>query len=326
MILMTLNINGTTRRVSNRELSLTHQWFAELISPPLVTCGPAHDYGGFWKPEFGDFVLDPQAFVETTWPPPEKITATVQYTDSDEASAVTLFSATCHQNRDLQRNGIGYQVFGTETEKAIAASTVFNADISTLFSTYCGASYLNLTLNSTLAAAFTMNYTTASEEQLLQILSDMAAYGAHMFYISGSTLYLIDMVSSDNGTMSLTEFDFRPARYNWPTPYRRFRGNDTSITGSKSFTRNELAVSPVCQMTAGSIATALGRIKTVMQRQRATLEIGMNLTTMGIKPGMKLSWTDESQGDSLTAWMRARNFQYDFGSNLITINGEGGVS
>jgi hypothetical protein len=324
MLLCTLDIDGTTRRVSNEELSLEHSWFAELSSAPTVKYATKAEYGGLCAPTFGGFQTIPTTFTETTWPPPVTITATVQHTETDEADAVTLFTATCHR-AGFDQETVAYTTQKEEIDKERTATTI-SGTLVDVFTTYTGASWLNVTLDSTLARSPSpaVSYTISSDVQVLDMLSDIAAFFSHLFYIADGTLYLIDM-EADNGTVELTEFDFLPVKYDDPPPYSLYKGNTSKVTGSHPYGK-ELNVSPVCHGTGANIVTALTAIKGIMERPRATVALPITTTTVAIKPGTRLEWVDESQGETITAWIRARSINYDFNNEIMTIEGEGGIS
>ena len=323
MLLMTLDIHGTTRRISNEELPLEHQWFAELSRPPTVKYATRQLYGGMVAPTFGSFQTIPTTFTETTWPPPATIEAIVQHTETTEAEAVELFRATC-QRSGFDRTGVNYNTHHKQMDKERTA-TGFNDPLLSIFQTYCGASWLNLTLDSTMyrAPAGNIVYTLSNTAQILDVLSDIAAHAAHLFYIEDGTLYLVDM-HQDNGTLTLDEFDFLPVTYSDGQPYATYRIHETTISGSAPH-GGELSVTPV--MSNASDRTArLGFIKTIMESPRAIIRVPLNATSASIKPGKRLEWTDESQGEDVTAWIRARSINYDFGQDIIFVEGEGGIA
>ncbi|MBU1621828.1 MAG: hypothetical protein KJ604_20420, partial [Gammaproteobacteria bacterium] len=91
MILITVTINATAHRVSDELLTLEHSWLPYVFDFSAPQYRIAKQYGGWVRLGFGDIALSPDLFA-SDWPPPKNATATVQYTASTEAAAVTLFS------------------------------------------------------------------------------------------------------------------------------------------------------------------------------------------------------------------------------------------
>lgn len=324
MLLATLTINGTTRRISDQELSLEHSWYGELSQPPTIKYATAKEYGGMVAPTFGGFTCLPTTFIDSGALPPTSMTLLLQYTESTEAAAITLLESTCHL-AGFDRSGIAYEARKKERDQLIAPATL-SGTLVALFTTHCGSTKLNLTLDATKARTPSpaVSYVLTSESQTLAVLSDMAAFFGHLFYIEGTTLHLVDMLV-DNGAMTMTEFDVHPIPYSGCTPYATIKAGNTAVDGSYAYGA-ELSVAPVCHGTGANITAALTTIKTLVDRPRVTLSMPITAQSAVIKPGMRLSWADTALYRDAAAWLMARSIQYDFGQQTITIEGEGGIT
>lgn len=200
MILVTMTIGGTPYRISNEDLALEHFWQGYILGVTPIRYSLRNQAGGYVEPKFGGFSLSPDLFTGSNWPPPKKCAVTVAVTDTDEADAVTVFTG------NVYRNGIGaaeikYDFYGDEFTAALAADTLIDDDLDTVFTTYCGASYLNKTLvdtyKRTVVPAVYREFPAGT--LIIDILDDLSRSVNHLFYISGSSLYLVDM-KKDNGT------------------------------------------------------------------------------------------------------------------------------
>lgn len=318
MLLLTLDIDGTTRRVSDEELSLTYPWYAEVAQAPSVKYATDKLYGGFCKPSYGGFTLIPGVTRERT------LGATLQFTNTDESGAVTLMTGTAHR-ATFDRNGVVYSLLKPEYD--VTVKTNITGTLQSVFTTYCGASYLNRTLDVTGTSRNpAVSYNVTSDTQVADVLSEIAAFFCHGFYDDGTTIYLYDCLT-DNGTLSIDEFDFEPAAYEDQQAVSEFKAGNYAIDGSYSH-GSDFNVSPVCHTVQANIEAALGDIKTIMEQPGASLRLPLTDKTKAIKPGMKISWTDESMPDEVTAWIRVQSITYDFAATVPTlvVYGLGGVA
>ena len=77
-------------------------------------------------------------------------------------------------------------------------------------------------------------YWATSQMPLIDFLSDICAFFAHLFYISDDKLYLIDMLL-DNGSNTITEFDYYSAMYNRQQAISQIKASWTSYTAESGF-------------------------------------------------------------------------------------------
>ena len=199
MILVTMTINSTAYRISIGDLALEHFWQGYILGVTPIKYTIRNPAGGYVEPTFGGFSLSPDLFAGD-WPPPKKCAVTVQITDTDEAAAVTVFTG------NVYRNGIGaseikYDFYGDEFTAALSDETMIDDDLDTIFTTYCGASYLNKTLVDTYkrTAVPAVYAKFPAGTLVIDMLDSLSRAVNHLFYISGSSLYLVDM-KKDNGT------------------------------------------------------------------------------------------------------------------------------
>ena len=244
----------------------------------------------------------------------------IEYTASTEAAAEELFAGTAHL-RSFDREGVVYDLYQEEYDSYLDATTAIADDLDDVFTTYTGGAYLNLTLNTTYARAVApaVSYTTTAKQTTVQVLSDIAKFFSHLFYIRGTTLYLVDMLRA-NGSEDIDEFDFYPARYEANKPYSLFVTDADSVEGSYPY-GGELDVSPTAHGTQANRLTALGDIKTILERQRAVIEKPIDSLSLPV-PGMRFNFLDESTVHDIDVAMFARNITFDMNTEDITIEGD----
>ena len=213
----------------------------------------------------------------------------------------------------------------------------------------CGASYLNLTYNGTYARnpSPSLNHWATSQTPITQFLSEICAYFSHIFYIRGTTLYLVD-TKINNGSRIITEFDYMPSEYNYNPPVSviktvwqyREAGEWRDKTGGGSGavyvkeTDHEVSVISIypygeemevnCfQENHDNILTALNDILDMVEKPMCNLK--MPLTASPVLPGEKVLFQDTSLQSTTEIWIRARNITYDFDNYEVTVSGEGEI-
>ena len=202
-------INSTYHYVSDQWVELISLYEPHIMSitPTRISC---HDvYGGYARPKFGSRSFSPTLFDSgNDWPPPKQVEVRDQLIEDDavdNSAAVTVFEGTLHLESYNEREVV-YTVYRDDYQNVVSNVT-YNDDLEGVFTTYCGASYLNLTLNTdgtTRAASTTVYWVRSGSYMLIEELSLIAAFHSHAFYIEDGTLYLIDMLTGD-GTLSLDE-------------------------------------------------------------------------------------------------------------------------
>jgi len=215
----------------------------------------------------------------------------------------------------------------------------------------CGSSYLNFTLASPNARATSprVSYWASSQEKLIDFLSNMTAFNTHLFYVSASTLTLVDMLVN-NSSRTLTEFDFFPTQYNYTLPTKKITSkwivgeagewsNAATISGSgldaavyvkrtdKELIKesdfsfgNEIELMPY-HYDISTIPTALNNILTILHKPKSNLRIPLQGDLP--VPGEKISWSDTAMHIDTDMFIKARTIHYNFDNEEIVIEGEG---
>lgn len=322
-LLSETTINGTLHRVSDAWHVLDNLWEPFIVQYDAPKFGLAREYGGYAAPKWGRREFSPDLF-ESDWPPPNTISVTDMITDDTEANAVTVFEGTLHLD-SYNEQGVAYTAYGAEHDTVIT-DEVFNDTLVNVFTWAVDASRLNLTLDSTAARSPSpdVSYTADGEQVLVDVLSDIAAFFTHGFYIENGTLYLIDMLA-DNGTSTFDEFEFfRGAEYQGPNPYSEIKTTDYNVTGSFKY-GTELNVSPVCHNTQSNIEAALGDIKTIVDQDRYRFRLIPESDQLPVI-GQGLTVTNESLQSSTTTSIRITDYAPDIDQLAIIIEGFGSSS
>ncbi|MFA6336060.1 MAG: hypothetical protein WCX48_11035 [Bacteroidales bacterium] len=214
-----------------------------------------------------------------------------------------------------------------------------------LFDWACGSSRLPLSFNNdnSRAVSPTISYWADSQMNIIDFLSDIAAYFTHMFYIRTSVLYLLDM-ATDNGSRTVTEYDYFPASYSDLAPLARLIGrwkensaaNETIGRFIRSSEYEEILVTnypygddftiDAYQSVRADVSASLDLIGTIWHKQRARIPIPIesNLPV----PGEAISGTDISLKRDVDFAINARHIQYEIFSGVpkAVIEGEGTIS
>lgn len=319
MLLVEFTINATLHRISMEGIPLTHWWDNKIIAfdPPQYSI--VKTYGGYCQLRYGSIRLNPDLF-ENGWPPPINCDITVKYTATDEASAETLFTGKAHIAQ-ANRTGIKYDIYGPSYSTTKAISTAWNDTLVNVMSAAC--SDLSLTLDSSAARSPspTVIHTLTSDRLLIDIISDFCAFYTHLFYISGSTLYLVDMLG-DNGTRIITEFGFFPSDYKWQVPLSAVTNND--YTKFSAYPYGNSTYQEAYHSTGSNIEDAFEDILDIVHKPGTALKIPL-LGSLPV-PGEKISWTDTALAQDTDMYIRARKLRYDFEKEEITVEGEGVIS
>ena len=320
-------INSTTHYVSDEWHQLTRLYEPKIASYTPVRYGLPVVYGGFAKPKWGDRSFLPDLFDGTDWPPPKTITVTDKLTETTEAAAITVFAGTLHL-ASYNETEVVYTPHGEEYTATIADSTALSGTLASIFTTYCGATHLNLTLDTTDARGTTptITYTTSGEQMTIDVLSDLAAYCTHCFYIKGTTLYLVDMLAGDDNSYSLDEFGyFMGSEYRAQQPVSLIKGTDTSsnersVDGSYQY-GEELTVD-IYDNNQTRVETELGNIKTLVEKDYYRFRVipeSDKLPTIG----EVITVTNESLQESTTVEFIVTDYAPDIFGQEIMIEGIG---
>jgi hypothetical protein len=226
--------------------------------------------------------------------------------------------------------------------------------LSWFFVWACGPTRLNLKLDMSLVGgggAFALRHWASSQRDLLDVMSDVAAWFRHLFYIKDGTLYLVSM-DSDNGTATYTQHDIGPVTYTMNQPISkvvsRWTGRkpveetigkyvkdidyESCITTGGYSHGEELDIiqHSTDQLVGSFVPLQLVDILADIQKINATLPIPM---AAGFPvPGKAITWTEPAESDGgphvrgITGTIRARTITFDFQNYVYKVTGEGTVS
>jgi len=323
MLLIEATLNGTLHRLSMEGIALTYYWDAQVVGFDPLHYQISNLYGGYVRPGWGGISFAHPLFVAADWPPPINITVSAYYTATTEAAKELLFTGIGHLS-DITRDAVKYDLYSPSYTATVADLTAFDDTLDDIVDWFCGAARLNLTVDHTYERVVSppVKFTSSGTQLALQLLSNICAFNSHLFYISGTTLHLVDMLLNA-GTSAITEFDFFPSEYTYQVP--------TSIVSTTNYARtsaypygNALTLATEFEDTGADINTALDNILGILNSPGCRLK--MPLLGSVPTPGTKISWTDTSLSLDMAAWIRARSISYDFPNEMVIIEGEGGLA
>ena len=236
------NDDTVTRRISDEPLTLsTHYWDPYIASLATIKNELTKPYGGRVKISTGGFNLLPTTFdgqgVETgyTWPPPKVIEVLIEYGEGDTpGDKVILFEGTAHYDT-MNRADISYKLYSLLPSYKVRSLKI-NQTLSSIFSDFVTLWDPDYTLDTTYAESPSpvVDITSPDSEILfIDILADICEYYGHFFYIDhvNATVHLVSMDISNGPTETITEFDFQPSSYIYPSPIRSISVGDSKVPG-----------------------------------------------------------------------------------------------
>lgn len=242
-------------------------------------------------------------------------------------------------------NGTDFTLSVTPVGEVRISGTGTIETLDDLIDFACGVTKLNLTADKTYSASPSPDLSIWIDQQdsIIPILSDVSTGFSHLFYISGSTLYLVSMFS-DNGTVTLTPTGkkYYKSGYtynnpiaditaNWATieigvdgdGYPTYNTNDHSrkikLSGygiSKSVTINSVNINDV--------HAALYNLAVTYYRPSAQLQMPPEYAA-NVNPGTLINYTDSRMPSDTDVSIRTRAIKYNYDNNEIIINGEGAI-
>lgn len=317
-MLVEITINGTLHRVSTYDRALTHLWKSEIASFSEMQIKLDSKYGGYARPTFGNIDFLPSLFSDPDdWNPQPPISCpiVIKYSSTTEEAATTLFTGTAHL-KSVSRDSIIYSLYPPEYDVSVDEQA-FSDTLVNVASWCCGASYLNLTLDSTKARATSPAVThTTGDVILLDELSKICAFYSHYFYISGSTLYLVDMFHTED-MEEITEFDVMAPYYEYPSPYSKLTSADSSIDGSCAY--GDPYNVAAYHDTDANIVAALGKIKTLVEKGEMIVPFPTVATAPAI--GEFRTLTDESLENPKATTILTSEINYNFDEDVAVVRG-----
>jgi hypothetical protein len=323
MLLVELTINAVVNYVSIDGHALTHNWKPRILTFDAPMISIPSDHGGYAKMTFGTISFNPILF-QADWPPPVSCHISIYYTDTTEAAKELIFSGTCHL-KEFDREQITYSIYGPSYDETIAATTAYNNTLNSVLTAILTTIPEITSVNTTYARASSPNvtHTTSDIQRAIDLASAIAEFYSHLFYIVGSTAYLVDMLLN-NGTWTLTEFKFFAFPKYW---YK----NPVSVLYCSQYYKlssypygDTMTVTPY-HTTQANIEAALTDILAIENAARITLDVPMIAGNFPA-PGRKIVIPDTAHVVNLSSWIRARKLRLDFINDSINIEGEGAIA
>ncbi len=327
MLLVEIDINGTTHRVSRDGYALEHLWRPKVVNfdTPMRTI--QSDHGGYCELTFGQISFLPDLFTSDDWPPPVSCPVTFYCTATTEAAQELISPGTLHLDR-ITRDEIVYNIHGPAYDETTAEDEPFDDTLDDVLEEILTGISEITSLNTDYARASPppIDYTVGSEIPNIQLAAAIAAYATHLIYIVEPVAYLVDMLL-DNGSRTLTGFQYFPSEYWRKDPLYKVLatvGEDEAahVDATYPYGRQE-TISPYHD-TAGTVETQLSNILTIENKSRCTLQMPFKGAIPA--PGEKISWTDTSLEHDADCYIRARTIRYNFLDDLIEVEGEGVLS
>lgn len=313
-LLIEADIDGVKKYISNEPIEFGNRFYDPyVIKMGSVKVSSPQQYGGYARLTYSDFTLSPD-FFESEYP--TNFNIKVGYTEDD--NIIDLFDSVAHIS-NISRTDISYRLFGSDYSEVLTDQS-FTGTLVSIFQTYTGSSHLNVNLDVSLARSPSpdVNYTASGE--LLKILSDIAAFFGHIFYIQGNTLYLID-AKHELSLEKITEFDYLVgAKYRYNKPYNLFKSGNYSVAGSYPY-GDELNITPTCHNTQSNIETAINDVKKIIESRN--IELPFPFSNGAKKIGDRLRWTDESLSVSTDFELLVTSITYNFDKFEYTCQGNG---
>lgn len=295
-----------TQLIALDDIALEDQWLDHIQSFSSFKLATEYETGGYVKPTFTDLALSPEMFL-TSWLPPDTATVILIETETDRASGVVIFEGTAALGT-YDRSSVAYRLTKTEDTTVVAESTVLSGTLLSNITLYCGATYLDLTVDATHARAVSpsITYTLTKEVSTLDLLSEMCSECTHAFEVVEGVLYLHDLLAAAT-EVALTEFDVFPSKY------------------SGALSTNKLPVADDLKfIAAAGKNTEIANMTTVLESSLITIPCPIDQTKPRVLDTATLY--DESTIQPVTSSMKVTNIVYNFDTNKMQMEGFGTVS
>lgn len=202
MLLVQLTVNGTVKYFGDGFYDIEHFYEGYVASLSELRISTRQLYGGFYEPSYGNIEFLMSAFEGLELPPTVchiKIgTATVGESDFIVAVEGTAYLSSVGYSR------ASYAIYGTPSEYMVTDAAYSGTLLSIFQSEIPKLGYtLNYTYARTTQPMVDCKYD--GEGNLLDQLSEIAAFFSHRFYLQGSVIHLVDCLR-DFGTLHLDEF------------------------------------------------------------------------------------------------------------------------
>ena len=315
---------GSLIRISTEDKALAHQWYGYILGLDSIRFELKSPAGGYAKPSFSDLRLSPEMFEDLSWPPEYNADVIIKWTEDTEANAVTLFEGTATLN-EFDRNFVSYALKMPEFDYTITESPsypTYSDTLANVFTSLCSSLSLTLNTDDARGTSPSVSYTVDADQQAIDMMAAMAEFFTHAFYVSGGTLYLVDMLGTDTAS-ELTEDDFTPARYRNRQPVSLVQCNSKSADGSD---KNGDEIELGTRYSAGGASLTPHLENYVICIERDTAEITCPITDETPRILDYVTLYDESTIQPTTFTGRVISVLYNFDSELAQLEISGAAS
>ena len=320
-----IELQTALARVSYEGHALTHNWPPRIIGFDAPTVAMPTNHGGYAQLTFGSISFNPLLFAGD-WPPPTQFPILIYHTETDEASRELVFEGMAYLTPGFTREEVSYALYGPTFTQTIAASTAYNDTLNAVLTTVLTSLTGITAVNTTYARVSSPNVTHTVTDQVLAIdlASAIAEFYSHLFYIVGSTAYLVDMKLSNGTDRTLTEFEFFAfPGYQYNPPLSAVRCGTYAVFSTYPFGAEQSI--DAYHTTEANILTALADILAIENSPRIVFDIPMEAGRFPV-PGKKMILPDTANMADLLSWIRVRKIGYDFIGQSINIEGEGVIA
>lgn len=318
---------GGMIRCAMDDFSDIHLWKSYITSIASIKIAMPQRWGGYAAPTFSDISFSPDMFSDTgNWPPPESATVRMLWIAGiDETDGTEIFSGTAVVG-DIGLTEIKYNLKRPDMAATVAAATAYADTLVAVMTTLCGASLLNLTIDTTRARipSPAVSYTTTDEILAIDFASDLCACFAHGFYIEAGTLYLIDMYDITTMQEAVSEWDITSASYRYDSRYSTAKCGDYTVSSATVLNGDELTIATAYHGTQANIEDALDIILAIANRP--TIELNAMITDDPLTIGQCYVFTDESAILPLQSICLASDVVYNFDSETSQAVGAGSIA
>lgn len=328
MLLVEVTINAVVNYVSIDGHALTNNWRPRILSFDAPQISIPSNHGGYGQMTFGSITFSQELF-SGDWPPPRTCAISIHYTDTTEAAKETIFTGTA-ELRSFNREAVTYSLMASDYDDTIADATAYNNTLNTILTTILTTIPEIVSVDTTYARASSPNvtHTVSGETLAIELASAIAQFYSHLFYVVGTTAYLVDMLLSNGSDWTLTEYDFFASptyTYNTPVAVATCEVGAVLVKRFSAYPYGtELSVDGY-HTTEANIITACDNILTIENSPRVSLDVPMIAGNFP-KLGQKIIIPDTAHVADLASWIRVRSMTFDFLGDKITVEGEGAIA
>lgn len=315
---------GTMIRCSLHDFANIHLWRSFIQSIAALKVAMPQKWGGLAKPTFSDISFSPEMFAGI-WPPPENAAIKLRWIeDGDETGGQVVFDGTARRSEPTY-DQIKYILKRQENTTKVAGGTVHSGTLATVMATICGASYLNVILDTTRACipSPAVNHTVPSEILTFDYASDLCAFFGHGGYIENGTLYLIDMYDLVTGQQTLQEWDVASSSTKDGTKYSTAKSGDYTATSTTVLNGDELAIPTAYHTVQANIEAALAIVLEIANRPE--VQIDAMMSAVAPRLGGVYIYTDSNHYLPLQSSLLVSDILYNFDDDIMQAIGPGKI-